>query len=143
MKIKVAAGYLAFLAVLIGSCQKNTATSSSGSRSFYMGTTPWPANFTPADQDTAYQFINNHCDIVSHHFDDGIPYYEAFNNLSMPAAFLQDLQTRQSKTAVGKQILLSVAPLNGTRIAKAAYYAGDSISDSTKNYWLQLRWLLN
>ena len=43
-----------------------------------MGVTPWPADFTSAEIDSAYQFINHHCDIVSHHFDEGIPYEDAY-----------------------------------------------------------------
>mgnify|MGYP000959757851 FL=1 len=92
-------------------------------RSFYMGMTPWPADFTIAEVDTAYSFINNHCDIISHHFDDGIPYEEAYLNQPFPAAMQQDVQTRLNKTAPGKKIILSVAALNISRGEKADYYA--------------------
>jgi hypothetical protein len=40
--------------------------------------------------DTAYNFINQHCDIVSHHFDDGIPYDEAYKQQPMPTALQQE-----------------------------------------------------
>jgi hypothetical protein len=103
-----------------------------------MGTTPWPADFTIPDVDTAYQFINNHCDIVSHHFDEGIPYEEAFNNKPMPASLVQDVATRKKNTASGKKIFLSVSALGLDRITKAGYYANAVVSDSVKNAWLQL-----
>ena len=81
----------------ITACKKNNE--SSDTRSFYMGVTPWPADFTVNEVDSAYNFINNHCDIVSHHFDDGIPYEEAFANRPMPPSFQQEVQTRKMKTA--------------------------------------------
>ena len=120
----------------ITACRKNKTTDLR--RSFYMGTTPWPADFTISEVDTAYNFINNHCDIVSHHFDDGIPYDEAFHNQPMPQAFQQEVQTRKTKTSAGKKIFLSVAALNLTRKEKAEYYRDAAVTDSIKNYWKQL-----
>ncbi|MFZ1369823.1 MAG: hypothetical protein WAR78_05550 [Ferruginibacter sp.] len=107
-------------------------------RSFYMGTTPWPADFTVAEVDTAYRFINEHCDIVSHHFDEGIPYEEAFYNRPMPASLLQDITTRKSKTVTGKKIFLSVSALALNRTSRPEYYANAPAPDSIKNYWRQL-----
>lgn len=103
-----------------------------------MGVTPWPADFTVDEVNNSYEFINNHCDIVSHHFDDGIPYEEAFQQQPMPAAFQQEVQTRKSKTANGKKIFLSISALNLTRKEKADYYRETTITDSIKNYWSQL-----
>ncbi|HVM87630.1 MAG TPA: hypothetical protein VMT76_05545 [Puia sp.] len=122
--------------LLLANCKKSS-TQQAG-RSFYMGVTPWPADFTDAELDTAYAFINNHCDIVSHHFDDGIPYEEAYSGNDMPNGLIQDVQVRKSKTAAGKKILLSVAPLDHSRIQKATYYSKDTVTDSMRNYWNNL-----
>ena len=99
-------------------------------RTFYMGVTPWPADFTLSEVDSAYRFIDTHCDMVSHHFDDGIPYEEAFYNRTMPAVLLQDLQTRKTKTAIGKKVLLSVSALALDRISRPGYYANAPVTDS-------------
>ncbi len=107
-------------------------------RTFYMGVTPWPADFTLSEVDSAYRFIDTHCDMVSHHFDDGIPYEEAFYNRTMPVVLLQDLQTRKTKTAIGKKVLLSVSALALDRISRPGYYANAPVTDSIKNYWKQL-----
>jgi hypothetical protein len=107
-------------------------------RSFYMGVTPWPADFTVKEVNNSYDFINNHCDIVSHHFDDGIPYEETFNNQPLPTPLQEDIQTRKTKTAAGKKIFLSVSTLNLTRKEKADYYSRAAVTDSVKNYWKQL-----
>jgi hypothetical protein len=122
---------------LLSNCKKtDPGTTGTTTRSFYMGVTPWPADFTSAELDTAYNFINQHCDIVSHHFDDGIPYDEAYKQQPMPTALQQEVQFRKAKTVTGKKILLSVAPLNLSRKQKADYYLKATVSDSIKNYWL-------
>jgi hypothetical protein len=120
-------------------CQKDAEIAADeNNRTFYLGVTPWPADFTTAEVDTSYAFINNHCDIVSHHFDDGVPYEEAFNNLPMPTNLQNDVQYRKTKTNSNKKILLSVSALNLTRKEKADYYSQSNISASIKSTWNNL-----
>ena len=121
---------------LFSHCKKDAPAAAT--RSFYMGVTPWPAGFTQPSLDTAYQFINNHCDIVSHHFDEGIPYEEAYHQLPMPADLVQNLLTRKTKTAAGKKILLSVSALGLSRTARAGYYTNATVTDSLRQYWQTL-----
>lgn len=103
-----------------------------------MAVTPWPSDFTQQAVDDAYNFINQHCDMVSHHFDEGIPYEEAYKNLPWPQQLQNDIAYRKLKTA-GKKIFLSVAALNLSRHEKADYYSKpDNMSDSIKNYWKQV-----
>jgi hypothetical protein len=130
MKIKL---LLLFVLLTILSCSKDN--DSVEKRSFYMGVTPWPADFTVAEVDSSYAFINNHCDIVSHHFDDGIPYEEAFTEQPMPMQLQQDVQNRITRTASNKKILLSVAALNLTRTQKADYYPQSTVTQTIKDTW--------
>lgn len=125
------------LLTLIGGCRKKNVADT---RSFYMGVTPWPADFTGPELENAYTFISNNCDMVSHHFDDGVPWEEAWQQGAMPVKLQQELSLRIAKTAPGKKILLSVAPLNLTRKEKAEYYAkaDPGITDSIKQYWHSL-----
>jgi hypothetical protein len=125
---------LAFIS-LLASCSKTETQT----RSFEMGVTPWPADFTAAELDNAYTFINQHCDIISHHFDDGIPFQEAFNKSGWSAELVQDVNTRKTKTKAGRKILLSVAALAGDRKTKAGYHTKSTqIADSTKTRWQQM-----
>ncbi len=103
-----------------------------------MGVTPWPANFNAQAVSDAYRFITAHCDIVSHHFDEGVPYDEAYNGLPMPDSLRNNVQFRKANTGAGKTILLSVAALNLSRHEKAGYYLPALHSDSIVNYWTQL-----
>ena len=107
-------------------------------RSFYMGVTPWPADFTAVEQARAYQFINTDCDLVSHHFDDGIPYQEALSMLPMPLKLQENLQFRKANTLPGRRILLSVSALNLTRKEKAGYFEEGSVADSVKTRWASM-----
>jgi hypothetical protein len=128
-----------FLIVLaFVSCSKKEETKPLETRSFYMGTTPWPADLTVTEVNNTYDFINNNCDIVSHHFDEGVPYNEAFNNLTMPNSLLDNVQTRKLKTNPNKKIFLSVSALNIDRISKASYYNNATTANNIKTYWEQL-----
>ncbi len=128
--------------ILIGltnfQCTKKNTSNDIATRSFYMGTTPWPADLTVSEVDKTYQFINNHCDIVSHHFDEGIPYDEAYYNTVMPNNLLENVTSRKNKTAPDKKVFLSVAALGINRISKAPYYNNASTSAIIKNFWEQL-----
>lgn len=122
------------LAGLQWQCSKSKTTENT--RSFYMGVTPWPADFTDDELNKSYQFINGHCDIVSHHFDEGIPYEEAYNNGGWPAGLIAEINTRKTKTAAGKKILLSSSALSLTRKSKAPYSRfSETIDASVKNRW--------
>lgn len=115
-------------------CSKNKTVETT--RSFYMGVTPWPGDFTETELNKAYTFINNNCDIVSHHFDEGIPYEEAFNNQNWPEGLITELTTRQTNTAAGKTVLLSSSALSLSRKTKAPYSRfSESITTNIKNRW--------
>ena len=108
-------------------------------RTFYMGTTPWPADLTVDEVNKTYDFINNNCDIIAHHFDEGIPFEEAFNNTAMPNNLLDNVNFRLQKTASNKNTFLSVSALAVNRTSKANYYNGaTTIAASTKSYWENL-----
>ncbi|MFM2358195.1 MAG: hypothetical protein RLY16_187 [Bacteroidota bacterium] len=128
-------------AISFGTGCSKTNLPMNSTRSFYMGVTPWPADFTQTEVLGAYQFINQHCDIISQHFDDGIPWQEALQQQPMPTAFQQDVQNRIALTPPGKTILLSVSALNLTRKAKSDYYKHSSpnITDSIRQHWQQIR----
>jgi hypothetical protein len=107
-------------------------------RTFYMGTTPFPADISLAEVDKSYNFINQHCDIISQHINDGIPYEEFYAGLTLPQAFVDDMNFRKYKTPIGKKIFLSVGSLDLSRINKDIYYPTSSVSDEIKSHWTHL-----
>ena len=131
--------YSLFILLLFLSCTKDeivTVVETPENRNFYMGVTPWPGNFNFTDLDIAYDFINSNCDIVSHHFDEGIPYEEAFNNDPMPIEIQQQIQYRNAKTNDDKKVLLSVSALDLSRKDKAKYYENSLVSTAIQQEWM-------
>lgn len=49
-------------------------------RPFLLGMTPFPSNFDEATRDMAYVKIRDHADMVSHTFQNGVPWPEALNS---------------------------------------------------------------
>ena len=112
--------------------------SASHTRTFYMGTTPFPADITVEEVDKVYTFVNTHCDIVSHHINEGIPYEEFYNGSSLPVDFVNNINYRKARTAAGKKVFLSVAALDIDRVSKDHFFEGSQVSEATKEYWENL-----
>jgi hypothetical protein len=128
--------FFLFLSALLFSCKKKKQEET---RSFYMAVTPWPADFTQQEVDISYNFINNQCDLVSYHFDEGIPYEEAYTNSNWPAELLTQIQTHKTKTTSGKIVFLSSSAVNLSRKQKAEYSRfSTGISSTIKNQWAAL-----
>lgn len=126
---------LLFVIVSCSNSDEGETPSLFETRKFYMGVTPWPADFNPTEVNKAYNFITNHCDIVSHHFDEGIPYEEAFTNTTMPTELINNVNFRKTNTPSTKKTLLSISALDLTRIGKAKYHSDSTIDSTTKANW--------
>ncbi len=124
--------FFSSLLLFSNSCKKESLKYDT--RSFYLGVTPWPPDFTTTGYNLSYNFINDNCDIVSHHFDDGVPWEEIYSDLPLPQKLLDDINRRKQKTNSNKKVLLSVAPLKISRKERAAYY-GDSPNATYVNSW--------
>lgn len=122
--------FLAGCCSLLISCKKEKQPEV---RTFYMGTTPWPADFTNEEVDSAYRFLESSCDLISQHIDDGIPWEEALTAVPWPTSLEQDLQYRRSRST--KAVFLSVSALDLSRKQKAAYYRVSSQSQAIKDAW--------
>jgi hypothetical protein len=59
---------------------------------------------------------------VSHHFDAGIPWQEAYEGSAFPASLQNDIDKRVSGTAEHLKVLLSVSPLQYTRRDRAGFW---------------------
>jgi len=132
MKKKHVLLFFVGILLLSNSCKKESLKYDT--RSFYLGVTPWPPDFTATGYNLTYNFINDNCDIVSHHFDDGVPWEEIYTNLPLPQKLVDDVDRRKQKTNSGKKVLLSVAALKISRKERAAYY-GESPNASYADSW--------
>ena len=73
--------------------------------------------------------------MVSHHFDDGVPWEEIYKDLTLPQNFLDDVARRKQKTDAGRKILLSVAPLKISRTERTGYYANSKVGSDVISQW--------
>jgi len=89
-------------------------------RSFYMGFTPFPYDFTQEAVDGAYNFIRENGDIIAHHLDSGVPWTEAIEDKPYSNELENDWDQRVQASS-GKKVLVSLTPLNGDRKGMAFY----------------------
>jgi len=92
-------------------------------RSFFMGFTPFPYDVTPEAVEYVYNKIATDADIISHHFDDGIPWPEALSGTGFHPNIIADWNYRIARTPSSHKILLSVTPISFDRNSLAPYKA--------------------
>ena len=123
-------GSLLLILIFLGACGSggggdSTATATP-TRSFAMGFTPFPYDYS-ADPtlaatilDNVYTDLANNTDMVAHHFDNGIPWTDALNdNYPYNAHIMSDWQTRRDKTPPGSKIYVAITPINSDRTGLA------------------------
>ncbi|WP_230741912.1 hypothetical protein [Methanooceanicella nereidis] len=108
--------------------------SPSGSRSFYMGMTPFPYDNTIDARIETYRFIKEHSDLAIHHFDSGVPWPEAFNNTPYRPNVENDLNYRVSQIKKGQQVYVAVTPIIIMRDGLTGY-RGDSDNMERQGKW--------
>ncbi len=135
-------GWLSGLLVtaLVGGCQVRGVTESKGPvsrslsptarysdfvvparRCFDMAMTPWPYDFTPQGIQETYEILDQHTDMVAHHFDGGVPWPEAFSRGRYPKRVQENLEFRANQLP-GKKIYLAVTPIALLRDQLANYW---------------------
>jgi hypothetical protein len=114
--------FISFAVLLIVSCggeNKNNAAVLPfllPSRSYYLGFTPFPYDISSlAAIDYVYDKIRTDADLIAHHFDNGIPWDEAFTDGIFPSKVTDDWDYRLQHTPAGHKIYVAVTPLNSSR----------------------------
>ncbi len=102
-------------------CKKDKENSTSTTRSFYMGFTTWPFDFTDSAKQYTYNKVNELGDLIAYHFDNGIPWNEALANTDYPKSILDDLTEKKSNIQMGHKLYVSVAALRSPRTKLALY----------------------
>ncbi len=127
--------WILFISILTGCGSDDNKKTSPATRSFRMGFTPWPYAATQAAVDDTYAKINASGDIVAHHIDSGIPWQEALDGTAYPLAVTNELNTRESKTAAGKEVYLALSPLDISRSALAGYWNDSGTGQALTAPW--------
>lgn len=118
MKRLTALLLLAVIALTISNCSKDDDPQT---RAFYMGFTPFPYDISGEAVNYVYDKIESEADIINHHFDNGVPWQEAFTGAPFSQMITGDWNFRKSHTPASHKVYLSVTPLNFSRTGLAAY----------------------
>ena len=92
------------------------------SRSFYMGTTPLPYDFTKQAVEKTYGIVSEHTDLIAHHFDSGVPWPEAFEGKPYHPNVEANINTRLRHLQEGQKVYLAVTPISNLRDGLAKYW---------------------
>lgn len=95
-------------------------------RTFYMGMTPWPYDFTPEAQRYTYLRLAEHTDMILHHLDSGVPWPEALAGEPYDPHVLALIEERVAERLPEQKVYLAITPNGGgDRSALGPYWAGD------------------
>lgn len=120
--------WIIFLTILfLFSCSKEEeiVNPEAQTRSYLMGYTPFPYAISNEAVAFSYEKIAQETDIVSHHFDDGIPWNEALRDTDFHPNILADWQFRKTNTPANHKIFLTVTPINFLRTGLSLYRNAD------------------
>jgi len=92
------------------------------SRSFYMGTTPFPYDITLEAVEETYRLVREHTDLIAYHFDSGVPWPEAFEGKPYHRDVLSEIDSAVSHLPEGKKVYLAITPQAQDRKSLAGYW---------------------
>lgn len=95
-------------------------------RSYLLGYTPFPYAISNEAVAFSYEKITQESDIVSQHFDDGIPWNEALKDTDFHPNIMADWQFRKTNTPINHKIFLTVTPVNFLRTGLSSYRNAES-----------------
>lgn len=107
-----------FFAVTCMTCSKEDPEPG---RPFYLGFTPFPYDISLEAVNYSYDRIKVDGDMITHHFDNGVPWVEALVNESYSDNILNDWAFRKTNTPAGHKVCVAVAPLSMYRNGMALY----------------------
>jgi hypothetical protein len=90
-------------------------------RSYYMGFTPVPYESSVDAATYTYRALSESADIVSHQFDNGVPWPEALAGENFSEEIMDDWNFRKNQTTASQKIYISVNPVNSLHTGLASY----------------------
>ena len=128
----------ALLVVACAACgTKSRAKADLPSRSFNIGFTPWPYDLSLWALFRTDSEIKSHGDIISQHFEEGVPWPEALAIKPYQKGMEKELRDRVQRMK-GRKRVVSISPLNNGRNGLAAY-RGDKANLPLPKPWDTMR----
>jgi len=106
-------------------CSEIVDFENQNSRSFKMGFTSWPYEFSSESSDDTYNFIKSNGDILTEHFDNYIPWKSLLSAGSLPKEFTDEIVYKSNQLEANIDMMLSISFLSGLRDGIAIDEDGD------------------
>jgi hypothetical protein len=87
-----------------------------------MGFTPFPYEITLDAVQDVYATIGRDADLIAHHFDNGVPWPEAFSDEPFSDHLMGDWELRRGLTPDDMPVYLALTPVNFWRTGLALYH---------------------
>ncbi len=104
-------------------------------RPFYMGFTAFPYDLTVDASVETYQNVIQAGDLFLNHFDHGVPWNEALNDLPFPNEVQGAIDVTKNGLEPNTKILLTATPTNQLRDGLAAYWNDAGSHQPLPDYW--------
>lgn len=105
-----------------------------GTRPFYMGFTPFHYSWVEDEITKTYDMIYKHADMMAYHFDEGVPWPEAFDNKPYHENVEKELKHRKEMLRNGKRLYVATTPINFERKGLADYWETKEQIDRPKGW---------
>ena len=106
------------IAVILLACDKEDHEQT---RSYYMGFTPVPYESSVDAAAYTYRALSESADIVSHQFDNGVPWSEALAGENFSEEIMNDWTFRKNQANASQKLYISVNPINSLHNGLASY----------------------
>ncbi len=128
---------LVFLLLFLGACKRRYPAGYPlpAGRSFYMGFTPFPYDISQQAVDETYAGILRDGDFVVAHFDTGVPWNEALNDLPFPANVQNDIDRVRQYVPCDRPVLLTCTPNHTDRETLAHYWNANGTQQPLPAPW--------
>lgn len=116
---------LVFFVLCVVSCKSdddNSSTNLPESRSFHMGFTAFPYDLTATAVDETFANVTANGDVLLAHFDFGIPWNEALNDLPFPNEVQTTIDQTIAAVSPNHKIVLTATPTDQERDSLAKFW---------------------
>jgi hypothetical protein len=91
-------------------------------RPFLMGFTPFHFSWIEDRLTETYAMVNKHSDLIAYHFDEGVPWPEAYAGKPFHANVEAELKHRREQVPSGGKVYVATTPINFERDGLADYW---------------------
>jgi hypothetical protein len=121
MRTRAIAIFISIAAILLACDEEDQEQT----RSYYMGFTPVPYESSVDAAAYTYRTLRENADIISHQFDNGVPWVEALAGENFSDEIINDWTFRKNQTTASQKIYISVNPFNSLHNGLASYRTAD------------------